>query len=543
MMELMRTSLANFLNAVNKQIALSSFVASLMTEKETDRSSRAMEEAIVEYNQKMAKNKPAKPNQSNSFYSNSSESRQNTSRLYLKLFLLISAILLIYFIFFYQKEDLFVINLPLPYVYFNPFLRALQTFSQLDCHNEVLLVLGSKGIGKSRGITTFLDTNINSEGHSNRLVIQFDCDRLTQLTTDDDIIEFFQYSVFDGIRNLDASISQSSFLYSSFHGYKKSIAEQVSAISNVFKSHQSNRLRKRLPIHDEYLRSIGNSLEMIISHMKNQPSFSLNLFLQCIDIISPTFRPIIIINSPEKFYSLTNRSHFSQLDSFLNLDYQNSLIDLPDSLLAKELFDTFVLSLRQISHDTSHTGIIIEISDMLWLHKIADKYRSDIALQNVLRRIYVDEFDLNDAKSQLTIRGMFKPAQVQKLYDLFGGYGPHFAQVHELMQQGISYQDAVVETQQMIYKDFMKTIINQNITENNETLNTNVDTDKIEFLNRMVKDRYYSLSQINDLSPNVRYFIETLIKNGILSIQSNNQLRFTNFAEFTSAQYFLHQKN
>ena len=70
--------------------------------------------------------------------------------------ILFIAIALIYFIFFYRRDDTFVINLPIPYVYYQPYLQSLETFAHLDCHNEFLIVTGPKGIGKSRGISTLI---------------------------------------------------------------------------------------------------------------------------------------------------------------------------------------------------------------------------------------------------------------------------------------------------------------------------------------------------------------------------------------------------
>lgn len=481
---------------------------------------------------------------------------------YSKIFLvLVILVLLIYFIFFYKPEDTFVINLPIPYVYFQPYLQSLETFSHLDCHNEVLIVSGPRGIGKSRGISTFIDNNMNVEGHSNRLVINFDCDRLTKYSTDDDIVDFFRNSILQGIRSLDSYVS-SAYRSSPFISDKYYITEQVSAISRAFrKSMPYSHRRINRHIRDPFLRSIGKDLSNIISQLKDEPSFCINLLVQCIQILSPSLRPIIVINSPEKLYYLGQHISDKSFDIKTNNSNVNGTSNSEKdythkgSAFATEIFDTMVKSFKRISHDTVHYGVIVEVSDMIWLSNIAIKYRSDIGIMNVIRTITVDEFDVADAKRQLTLRGMFKPQQVQSLYEEFGGYGPHFAQVHELMQRGLQFHDAIESTKQSVFSNFVRTMYNLGLLyppSSNSTQNSNSSTfdsnslmndqemkECYDFLNRMIKDYEVTFKKKQEVSANLRRFIEAMVKDGIFYIKNNRHLKFTNLAEMRSAQIFM----
>lgn len=480
---------------------------------------------------------------------------------YRKIFyILIILIALIYFIFFYRREDSFVINLPIPYVYFKPYLQSLETFAHLDCHNEVLIITGPRGIGKSRGIQTFVDNNINIEGHSNRLVINFDCERLTEYSTDDDIVDFFKNSILDGFRNLDSYVS-STYRSSPFTNDKYFITEQVSAISKAFrkKNYFYHRRVINRPIRDPFLRSIGKDLSTIISQLKDEPSFCINLLIQCIQILSPSLRPIIIINSPEKLYYLGWHSSTKSINAMhdINTTIPENETSIKGSVFAREIFNTIVKSFKRISHDTIHYGIIIEVSDMVWLSRMSRKYKGDIGIMNVIRTVVVDEFDVNDAKNQLTLRGMFKPQQVHTLYEQFGGYGPHFAQVHELMQQGLQFQDALSSTQRFILNNFLRTMNNLGLLNPPSDLNNNTQVSNFsafdsnslmnnqemkecyDFLNRMIKNYEITFKKKDEVSPNLRRFIVAMIRDGIFSLRNDRHLKFTNLAEMRSAQIFM----
>ena len=299
---------------------------------------------------------------------------------------------------FYPREDAIVIDLPIPYVYYNPFKEALNMFSHLDCHNEVLLVRGKRGIGKSRGLSTFAD-NLRAD---NRFVINFDFDRLHKYSNNNDIVDLIRNSVIQGLRDLDGKTYRSINI-------KYSLAA-IDGISEVFKTNKTRMIR---PIYDQYLRQVAYDLMVIIAQIPKGANFGLNLFFECIQIISPSLRPIIIINSPEKLYRI-------------NTNFSN------------EVYHTIIKSFQKLSHDTINYGIIVEVSDEEWLQTQLSEFRSSI-----YRWINVREFDIDSAKQQLTGRGMFKTSQITDLYKEFGGYGPDYAHAHELMRSGFSFDEAI----------------------------------------------------------------------------------------------------
>ena len=73
--------------------------------------------------------------------------------------------------------------LPIPYVFNVKFRKALQKFASLPSHNQVMVVSGAKGVGKTRGLLEFVDM-LNETGY---LPIEIDFSRIARDATHEDV--------------------------------------------------------------------------------------------------------------------------------------------------------------------------------------------------------------------------------------------------------------------------------------------------------------------------------------------------------------------
>ena len=89
--------------------------------------------------------------------------------------------------------------LPIPYIFNARFRKALQKFASLPSHNQVLVVSGAKGVGKTRGLLEFVDI-LNATGY---LPIEIDFSYLGRSPSHADVEYLFMESVLKSFERYD----------------------------------------------------------------------------------------------------------------------------------------------------------------------------------------------------------------------------------------------------------------------------------------------------------------------------------------------------
>ncbi|KAH0795255.1 hypothetical protein GPJ56_000704 [Histomonas meleagridis] len=367
----------------------------------------------------------------------------------------------LYLIFRNKKEDE-ISDLPLPYIYNTEFLNTLNTFQSLENHNEILVIHGPKGIGKSRGLLEFSNKVLTE----NRLVINFDFQMLHNFSTDSDIIELIKHSLIHSFQKFDGHLYR-----------QKSIQESIDLLKSLTHVFQvRNSKLESHSIKDTKLLHCLNSILRLISPISDKPDISINFMFKGFEAISKSFRPIIIINSPENLFKV-------------------------NTTLSNTIYSGFLRSLQQSQHDSTHYGIIIEVSDELYLLEQL-KYYSE---HNTNFRLFkVGEFELEDAR--VPFLPMFKPAQEQRMFERFGGNGKHFAFVHELMRNGKTFNDAFNMTKENVKNNFMNFVVDkENVTNTLEML-------------KVMKEKEVKIDLNED------NYVKELVKEGIMTVVKDGKV-------------------
>lgn len=397
------------------------------------------------------------------------ENKKSSNRKWKLLsFFIISITFIVLYYYLTSKKDDFVSDSQFPYIYDNNYLNSLSSFEKFENYNEVLVVTGIRGIGKTRGLRKFAE-KVNNE---NRLVIDFDFQLLQEDSTNQDIINLIEVSLINAFKKFDGYLYRTNYIK-----YTMDELEALNMIINV-----KNRRFDFKGIKDKKLNRCLKLILRLISRISKKPKISINLLFNGIEALSKSFRPFIIIHSPEK-------------------------LEIINSTFSNEVYEAFLNSFKLSDHDSAQYGVIVEVSDELWLYEQLNKY--ELKTTN-FRIIKVNEFDFNDAKEQLN--DMFKLSQKLKIMERFGGNGQYFAAIHEFMRNGLSFQDSFDNVYKMAYNYYNNSVI---------------DLENAELTNERFVLLAKILSNSKEINP-LKEPAKTLIKKGILTIIDKNNLDFGN---------------
>ena len=296
----------------------------------------------------------------------------------------------------WPREERIVIDNPVPYVFDRKFENSLAVFQKLEKHNELLIVHGARGIGKSRGIVTFGQQLVDDD----RLFVHFDCTKLRSGASDAEVLSFVRNALMTGFRRLDGHDLRS--------GDKDALAS-ISALVSVLGMNETRTTRH--PIHNGFLREAADLISVILTKIPENPHLAISILFDVIDRLGVSLRPVVALSSPERLGSGIG------------------------GVINEELVDVF----RKLSSDAKSTGFIIEISDEIMLLDLVERFTGVVDF----RLIRVDEFDQEAARPKLSVNGMFKPHEQARLFEVFGGHGRYFCLVHEAMRRSKSFDDAL----------------------------------------------------------------------------------------------------
>lgn len=394
-------------------------------------------------------------------------------------------LVLVLAIWLYPREVTIIIDFPIPYVFNEDYEQVLSSYGSLEGHSEALVIYGAPRIGKSRGIQTFVDNDLQE-----RLVLNFDFSQLSTLATDSDIFCFLQAALQNGFRRIDSHSYRSAAIL-------KNELSNLETIAAIDQMNYTDLIYK--PIRDPYLFRAYKSFASVLPKVKENTNIGVQLFFSCLEYVGESLRPIIIIKSPEVLDSI--QTNFS-----------------------KQLFSSFLMCINQITKDTLVTGVIIEVSDSVWL---ANHFIDNTPLHNVFRLFKVNEFDLNAAKRLLSGKGMFKHNQISQIFDEFGGNGQYFATIHELMREDHQYKDAFNVELNSVSSQFKTALFNQN---------------EVKWLAE--RENLLSRLLINDIEANFTDIsIRSLINHRILTATNATHITFANRAMLLCAERYLNEKN
>lgn len=297
-------------------------------------------------------------------------------------------IITLYFI-FRKRDNVNQYDYPIPYIYDPQFKQFLDDYTDFAVQNHVLIVHGSPGIGKTRGLKEFSDDVLIN----NKLVIDIDFTKLSSFSTQKDLVALLQTSVMNSFKNYDGK---------SFKSYSLRQASQyLDSVKSTLQNKQQETIIK-VEIKDIMLNRIAENLALILTNMNY--SLGIITFFDALESMSLGLKPVVILHDPQKS-------------------------------------DIFFKSFSKISstymHDTKSVAIIVEVSNQTSL-------LTDYSFSPQYRFICVNEFKMEDAKKLLVdTEKIFTKQQLSQLYDTFGGVGQLYASIHELIRERITFPEAM----------------------------------------------------------------------------------------------------
>lgn len=305
---------------------------------------------------------------------------------FFKKFLIISFIiflvLLLSFIFWPRRPPRSP-YLPIPYIFNYNFKKTILHYISLPSHNQIFVVAGPPGLGKTRGLTEISDKFLNN---SKNLPISFDFAKITQFSSSNDIKNFLLSSVLKSFITNDKQVNLT----------------EVKRISPFLDTIQLNNFQNMpIKLKDQTLKKIYILLNQTL---KEGSEAEYQQFFYLLDKFSNFLHIVIFANDPFRFQPFINFCH----------RYSSNLMNM---------------------------GIIFDI-DNIYQTDILSSSNPDS--KSIYRIYFLSEFDENAAKTILVDKEyVFNKKTFPKLWNAFGGKGKYWAQYHDAIREGYSQNDAI----------------------------------------------------------------------------------------------------
>lgn len=313
-------------------------------------------------------------------------------RILIILFSILTILLLLYI--FLPRRPPRSPYLPIPFIVNYRYKKIILKYSSLPSHNQILVVTGPQGIGKTRGLTEISNSILNQT--KTVLPINFDFMQINNFSTPKDIKTFLMSSVFNSFSTFDRQINTT--LIKQYTPFLDSIQSQQYEYSRSIFKKDTNLAKIYSCLHQ----SINKGIE---SEYRNF-FYMLNQFSELLNIT-------IIANEPFRF-------------------------------------EPFLHFCNEYSKNQMKMGIIFDINN-LYDTDILSKHR------NIYQIHYIKPFDEKTAKTIFVDKEhVFTKKQFPKLWDNFGGVGSYWAQYYDLIREGYNMNDAIAEIQNTLAMRFIQ---------------------------------------------------------------------------------------
>ena len=332
------------------------------------------------------------------------------------IFVLLIGIILGYFIYI-SKPLLFFkkVHSDLPYVFDVAFHKELVKFSDEEDHNQILVVYGPKGIGKTSGLKAYAK-ELQEAG---RLPINIDLLEISQYSSEKEYVSYIAKAIVDGFNGINESAVKKSLL--------KPVVSKESTPSFYIKDKGGQR--HRVLIND---RIIKKSLNLLVNSVQvpskaKGKNANINL-LDALEMVSEGLRPILFVHEPQKWLKEGGCK-----------DYCTDKVPMLNSIL---------FGSGEGSNIKYSTGIVLDISDQSKLKLFKDSQHRFIRPYEFDPDVAIDLF--------VTKSDFFTGCQFKTIFNVFGGIGYYFAEAKRLLEGGYPFNDV----QRILLNSLKQQIIN-----------------------------------------------------------------------------------
>ncbi|KAH0787390.1 hypothetical protein GPJ56_008585 [Histomonas meleagridis] len=320
---------------------------------------------------------------------NTQEKKSNSLPIIIVISIVLLAIIL--FLIFGRKKRIVVFDKPIPYIFNKDFYETLSKYVNLPSQEEALVIYGSSGVGKTRGLLTFGEEMITT----GRLLFDFDFQLMSKVATMDDLVSYIKSIIFKSIKGYADAHSKTSY----------ELKNPLALIESLTSVDQNNSIKVPVLFRDPIYQKLITNFYFIASEIKNDPKHGLEMLLQSIDILAPC-KPILIIHDFDNLY--------------------NSVYDEQ-----REFVESFWSCLVLFISTRKDTPIIIEVSDQNAF------FDGTIPLNNHHFRLYhVEEFDKKTSRKILVGGDIFNKKDFEFIASNFGFNGESFATIHDMLREG-----------------------------------------------------------------------------------------------------------
>lgn len=315
---------------------------------------------------------------------NNAEPKQNRSffKKFLFVLLIVFLAFLVYFIFWPRRPPRSP-YLPIPYIFNYNFKKTVLHYTSLPSHNQILVITGPPGLGKTRGLYEISRQFLNN---SRNLPVLYDFIKITQFSSKKDIKTFLLSGVLKAFQKMDNKQINLTEV-KQYSPYLDTI--QTNNYHNTQINLRDTTLRKIFIILNQTLRE-GNDAEY-------------QQFFHLLDQFSNFLHIVIIANDPFRFQPFINFCH-------------------------------------RYSSNTMNMGIIFDI-DNIYQTDILTSGNPD---RTIYRLFFLSEFDEATAKTVFVDKEyVFTKKMFPKLWAAFGGKGKYWSQYHDLIREGYNQNDAI----------------------------------------------------------------------------------------------------
>ncbi|KAK8892029.1 hypothetical protein M9Y10_029251 [Tritrichomonas musculus] len=315
-----------------------------------------------------------------------------------KIFITLSIILVVLLIafVFWPRRPPRSPYLPIPYIFNYNFKKTVLHYISLPSRNQILVITGPPGIGKTRGLNEISKKFLNN---SKYLPISFDFVKITQHSSSKDIKDFLLTSILKAFHTIDS---------------KQVNLTEVKKFSPFLDTiHMHNFQMSHMFLKEPIL----NKIFIVLNQTLKEGSESeYQQFFYLLDKFSNFLNIIIIANDPFRFYPFINFCH-------------------------------------KYSSNTMKMGIIFDIDNIYQTDVLVNRNTKD---KSIYRLFFLSEFDEKSAKNILVDKEyVFTKKIFPKLWDLFGGKGIYWAQFHDAIREGYGLNDAISMIQNQLATKFI----------------------------------------------------------------------------------------
>lgn len=295
-----------------------------------------------------------------------------------------------------------LLDQPIPYVPDEKLMSKLRQYTEEQKHQDILLVYGPNGIGKTRGILEF-SKKYRKEGN---LVIDLDLVTYSNHATAHDLIDHICTAILHAFRELDGTPYKANIL--------KDVLDRVAATTSFIATNKIGKHYFIGLIRDPLLQKAASYLISAVESTSTNPNIKAITLYEALETLNEALHTLIVVHEPYKLYQNQGCKEY-----------------------CVETTQFFGKIFGSASHEFT-TGVIFDL---------ADQNKLPLFAKPGFQYVRVFEFSMETGATQLN--EVFGAPQYKSIYQSFGGVGVYFARTNELLLSGYN----LIESQKLLLDD------------------------------------------------------------------------------------------